>query len=100
MAGGFYTSPDLAEWTFYPFGPEIPVYDYAPDVHPLGDYLVLSASKAGENCSFYRSKDPKTEAFEEIPGSFPFWDPALFQDDDGREMLYCGSTEHKEGTLI
>ena len=92
MAGGFYTSPDLAEWTFYPFGPEIPVYDYAPDVHPIGDYLVLSASRAGENCSFYRSKDPKMEPFEEISGSFPFWDPALFQDDDGRVYLYYGSS--------
>lgn len=92
MAGGFYTSTDLTDWTFHAFGPEIPAYDYAPDVHVIGGYMYLSASKAGENCNFYRSKDPKTQPFEVIPGSFPFWDPALFQDDDGRVYLYYGSS--------
>lgn len=92
MAGGFYSSDDLMAWTFHKFGPEIPIYDYAPDVHVIGEYLYFSASKAGENCSFYRTKDPYAEAFEEIPGSFPFWDPALFADDDGRVYLYYGSS--------
>ena len=92
MAGGFYTSPDLMDWTFWPFGPEIPVYDYAPDVQAVGDYLYFSASAANRNCSLYRTRDPRTEPFEQLPEMFPFWDPNLFADDDGRVYLYWGSS--------
>ena len=33
---------------------------------------------------------PCRGVFEELPGTFPFWDPNLFQDDDGRVYLYWG----------
>jgi len=92
MTAGFLTSQNLADWTFHPLGDEVPVHDYAPDVRQIGDYLYFCASRRSENCSFYRSKDPISEPFEEIPGTFAFWDPSLFQDDDGRVYLYWGCT--------
>ena len=90
MSGGFYLSEDLADWEFHKFNHEMPIYDYAPDVRVIGEYMYFSASKADENCSFYRTSDPINGSFEEIPGTFPFWDPNLFWDDDGRLYFYWG----------
>lgn len=90
MTAGFLTSENLADWEFHKFLSDMPVYDYAPDVRAVGDYLYFSASKRGEICSFYRTKDPLTEPFEEIQGSFSFWDPNLFVDEDGRMYFYWG----------
>ena len=90
MTAGFLVSEDLIKWRHHELGGNIPVCDYAPDVRPVGEYLYFSASKAGENCSFFRSKDPLHEPFEEIKGIFSFWDPNLFFDDDGRLYFYWG----------
>jgi len=90
VCGGFFTSDDLTDWTFHQFLGEMPVLDYAPDIRPVGDYLYFCASRRGEACSFWRTKDPEKEAFEEIKGAIEFWDPALFLDDDGRMYLYDG----------
>lgn len=90
VSGGFYTSTDLCNWTFHKFPFDMPIYDYAPDVCVIGDYLYYTASASDENCSFYRTTDPFTKPFEEITGTFPFWDPHLFRDDDGRLYFYWG----------
>lgn len=90
MSGGFYISEDLADWEFHKFNNEMPIYDYAPDVRVIGEYIYFSASKPDENCSFYRTSDPVNGIFEEIPGTFSFWDPNLFVDDDGRLYFYWG----------
>ncbi len=92
MTAGFFISDDLHTWDFHDFVGEMPIYDYAPDVRPIGEYLYFCASHRGTPCSFYRSKNPLTEPFEEIKGTFDFWDPALFQDDDGRLYFYWGCT--------
>lgn len=90
MTAGFYVSDDMVDWEYHPLEKPIPVFDYAPDVRAVGDYLYFCASKRSGVCNFYRSKDPIHEPFEELPGSFSFWDPDLFQDDDGRLYLYWG----------
>jgi len=89
MTAGFLTSDNLVEWEFHPLK-GIPIYDYAPDVRVIGEYIYFSASKKDANCSFFRSKDPITGEFEKIVGTFPFWDPNLFVDDDGRIYFYWG----------
>lgn len=89
MTGGFFTSSDMIEWKFNAFKSKMPIYDYAPDVRVIGDYLYFTASKNHEACDFYRTKDPLNEEFERIEGSFPFWDPNLFFD-NGRVYLYWG----------
>ena len=90
MTRGFYVSDDMVDWEYHELKEPIPVFDYAPDVRAVGEYLYFSASKRSEICNFYRTKDPINESFEEIPGSFPFWDPDLFCDDDGRLYFYWG----------
>jgi hypothetical protein len=89
MSGGFWHSDDLASWQFVPT-PDLPILDYAPDVREIDGALVFSASKYDQPCSFWRTTDPLSAVFEELPGTFPFWDPNLFQDDDGRVYLYWG----------
>lgn len=90
MTAGFFTSENLVDWEAHKFQNDMPVYDYAPDVRAVGDYLYFCASKRDQNCSFFRTKDPLCEPFEEIPGTFQFWDPNLFVDDDGRFYFYWG----------
>ena len=61
----------------------------------IGDYLYFCASRRGVNCPILRTADPLTEPFAEVSAPFDFWDPDLFQDDDGRVYLYwgCGNTD-------
>ncbi|MEI2397953.1 family 43 glycosylhydrolase [Paenibacillus phytohabitans] len=89
MTAGFLTSSNLTDWTLHPLK-GVPVYDYAPDVRVIGEYLYFSASNKSRSCSFYRTKDPINSSFEEIQGMFPFWDPNLFLDVDGRVYFYWG----------
>ena len=90
MTRGFYVSDDMVNWEYHALNAPIPVFDYAPDVRAVGEYLYFSASKRSEICNFYRTKDPINGEWEEIEGSFPFWDPDLFCDDDGRLYFYWG----------
>lgn len=90
MTAGFFTSTDLNQWKFHEFLSDMPVYDYAPDVREIGEYMYFCASKRHENCDYYRTKNPLEEPFEKIEGTFPFWDPDLFLDDDGKLYFYWG----------
>lgn len=90
MTCGFLYSDDLTEWKFHPLK-NLPVYDYAPDVRVAGEYLYFCASNH-EQGTHYRTKDPFADVYEKIEGQFPFWDPNLFVDDDGRFYFYWGSS--------
>ena len=91
MSAGFWHSKDLLNWEFHP-ALDLLIYDYAPDVRQVGDYLYFCASRRSVNCPILRTKDPLNEKFEEVSAPFAFWDPDLFQDDDGRVYLYWGCT--------
>ncbi|MDQ0221835.1 family 43 glycosylhydrolase [Streptococcus moroccensis] len=95
MTAGFYSSSDLKSWKFYPYQGDIPIYNYAPDVCEINGYLYFSSSEMTEPTIFYRSKDPKTEPFEPVGGSFPIWDSHLFEDDDGRVYCYWGCSNQE-----
>ena len=88
MSCGFLYSDDLLKWKYWPLK-NFPGYDYAPDARVVGDYFVLSAS-SHEYGRFYRTKDLFSDEFEVIEFPFPFWDPALYLDDDGRLYFYWG----------
>ena len=88
MSCGFWYSDDMLDWKFHPLK-NFQGYDYAPDICPIGDYLILSAS-SHEYGRFYRTKDLFSDEFEVIDFPFAFWDPALFLDDDSRLYLYWG----------
>ncbi|MDO4622026.1 MAG: family 43 glycosylhydrolase [Eubacteriales bacterium] len=85
-----WVSDDLVNWEAHRLPDNLPLYDYAPDVRVAGDYVYFSASKKGEICNFYRTKDIIHGPYEEISGSFDFWDPNLFIDEDGRFYFYWG----------
>ena len=90
MTAGFHTSEDLCTWTFHVLPENFPANDYAPDGCVLNGEVQLCASHGSKNGSFYRSRDPLAAPFREIPGTFPFWDPHQFVDDDGRLYFYWG----------
>lgn len=85
-----WVSDDLVNWESHRLPENLPLYDYAPDVRVVGEYVYFSASKRGENCNFYRTRDILNGPYEEIKGTFDFWDPNLFCDDDGRLYFYWG----------
>lgn len=85
-----WVSEDLVHWTSYRLPEELPLYDYAPDVRVIGEYVYFSASRRGEICDYYRTKDIINGPYERIEGTFDFWDPNLFVDDDGRIYFYWG----------
>ena len=100
MSAGFWWSEDLINWQFHA-APDLLIYDYAPDVRQIGDFLTFCASRRNTNCPILRTRDPLTEPFEKVSDPFPFWDPNLFQDDDGKVYLYwgCTNTDPSRDTL-
>lgn len=92
MTLSVWSSEDLVHWESHRLPENLPLYDYAPDVRVIGEYVYYCASKRGEVCNFYRTKDVINGPYEEIEGTFSFWDPNMFQDDDGRIYFYWGCT--------
>lgn len=85
-----WVSEDMVNWAAHRLPENLPLYDYAPDARVIGDYVYFCASKKGEICNYYRTKDILNGPYEEIKGTFDFWDPNLFADDDGRVYFYWG----------
>ena len=90
MTLGVWASDDLVSWENHRLPEELPLYDYAPDVRVLGDWVYFCASNREHNCDRWRTKDILNGPYEKIEGSFPYWDPNLFADDDGRVYFYWG----------
>ncbi len=88
-SGGYWHSPDMKEWSFIKTK-LLPTEDYAPDVRVINASLYFTASKGDKPCPIYKSTDPKSDNWEKINDLFPYWDPCMFQDDDGRVYLYWG----------
>ena len=90
MTLGVWVSDDLVKWENHKLPDTLPLYDYAPDVRVMGDYVYFCASRREENCDRYRTNDILNGPYEKIPGNFPFWDPNLFIDDNGKVYFYWG----------
>lgn len=91
MSAGFWYSDDLLNWQFHA-NENLLIYDYAPDVRQIGDYLYFCASRRNEDCPILRTRDPLSDEFEQVSAPFAFWDPDIFCDDDGRVYFYWGCT--------
>lgn len=87
-----WSSDDLVTWESHRLPDNLPLYDYAPDVRVIGEYVYYCASRFGDNCDYYRTKNIEEGPYEKIDGTFAFWDPNLFVDDDGRIYFYWGCT--------
>ena len=90
MTLGVWVSDDLVHWEEHRLPEELPLYDYAPDVRVLGDWVYFCASNREHNCDRWRTRDILHGPYERLEGSFPFWDPNVFADDDGRVYFYWG----------
>ena len=90
MTLGVWVSDDLVHWENRRLPDSLPLYDYAPDVRVLGDWVYFCASSREHNCDRWRTKDILNGPYERIEGNFPFWDPNLFIDDDQRVYFYWG----------
>jgi len=90
MTLGVWVSDDLVSWENRRLPEELPLYDYAPDVRVLGDWVYFCASNREHNCDRWRTKDILNGPYERIEGNFSFWDPNLFIDDDKRIYFYWG----------
>ena len=90
MTLGVWVSDDLVTWENHRLPEDLPLYDYAPDVRVKDGYVWFCASRREENCDRYRTKDILRDPYEKVEGDFPFWDPNLFFDDDGRVYFYWG----------
>ena len=90
MSLGVWVSDDLVNWENHRLPENLPLYDYAPDVRVIKDYVYFCASSREKVCDYYRTKDILNGPYEQIKGTFPFWDPNLFVDDDERVYFYWG----------
>ncbi|MBW9110351.1 family 43 glycosylhydrolase [Microbacterium ureisolvens] len=94
MTRGFWHSEDLVEWELQ-HSDRIPATDYAPDVREVDGALLFTASRRAKG-RFFRSVNPLADDFQEVASSeIAFWDPATFQDDDGRLYLYWGCSHNQ-----
>lgn len=66
MTKGFLVSDDLVNWKQHPLE-GVPVYDYAPDVRVIGDFLYFCASRRGKACDFTGRRTRKAESSNEFP---------------------------------
>ncbi|MBR2671070.1 MAG: family 43 glycosylhydrolase [Oscillospiraceae bacterium] len=90
MTLGVWVSDDLVNWENHRLPDDLPLYDYAPDVRVKDGWVYFCASRREEKCDYWRTKDILNGPYEKIDGTFPFWDPDLFFDDDGKAYFYWG----------
>ena len=64
MTLGVWVSDDLVNWENRRLPVELPLYDYAPDVRVLGDWVYFCASAREHNCDRWRTKD----MMQAVPG--------------------------------
>lgn len=96
-SGGYWTSPDLNDWTFVvPTGLD-DIEVYAPAALVMGDTVYYTASGSGR---IYKTADPESGVWTEGPSIGGYYDPALFLDDDGRLYMYHGLTNTKTSANI
>jgi hypothetical protein len=89
----------MVEWEFIP-STTLPVEDYAPDVRVIDGYIHFTASRRDSNCPVYRTQDPASDTWELVSEPMPYWDPNIFQDDDGRVYLYQGCSNNAPLTVV
>jgi len=96
---GYWYSSDMLNWKFVPrkfLKPYHHVYDElcAPAVLATSDTLFVIGSTYTLDFPLYMSTNPTKDDWKEAVDSFKVgaWDPALFQDDDGRLYIYFGSS--------
>ena len=65
MSAGFFFSDDLMHWDWHE-NRSLDMYNYAPDVRQIGDYVYFCASDKGKACTIRRSSDPLSDRWEKV----------------------------------
>lgn len=93
-SGGYWSSPDLAKWTYIPCKTISTIENYAPTVLALGDTLYYMASGSTQICY---TTDPDVDNWKVLsPSQFTIseTDPAFFKDDaTGKVYVYWGCSD-------
>ncbi|MDR0395193.1 MAG: family 43 glycosylhydrolase [Tannerella sp.] len=91
-SGGYWSSVDMADWSYIPCKTISNIEDYAPAilVHNNAIYYMGSGTP-----KIFKNENPDTDHWEEIDTKFRFQivgnvDPAFFKDDDGKVYIYWG----------
>ncbi|MDR2534019.1 MAG: family 43 glycosylhydrolase [Tannerellaceae bacterium] len=92
-SGGYWSSTNLAQWTFIPCRSIATIDDYAPTILIINNEIFFMAS--GKPARIFKTSDPDKDNWTEIESKFVFptevsQDPAFFRDDNGRAYLYWG----------
>ncbi len=92
-SGGYWSSPDLAEWTYIPCKSITTIEDYAPTILAYNSELYYLAS--GGKPQIFKTKNPDQDNWEAIDTKFNIGmtDPAFFKDDNGEIYLYWGCSD-------
>jgi xylan 1,4-beta-xylosidase len=95
-SGGYWTSPDLRNWTLIiPTG--IDIETYAPAVVAMRDSLFYVPSASSQ---IYATGDPKSGVWQKRAPCGSYGDPALFLDDDGRLYMYYGLSNNAPTSVV
>jgi len=93
-SGGYWNSPDMAEWTYIPSKTISTIENYAPTVLAHGDTLYYLASGSTRICY---TTNPDLDNWKELsPSQFTIseTDPAFFKDDaTGKVYVYWGCSD-------
>lgn len=91
-SSGYWSSPDMVDWTYIPCTSIGSIEAYAPTIMEYKGMLYFMAS---ERPRFFRNATPEKDTWEELESRFPFGvtDPAFFKDDDGKVYLYWGCSD-------
>ncbi|MDR1981818.1 MAG: hypothetical protein LBQ39_09410, partial [Tannerellaceae bacterium] len=77
-SGGYWSSPDLAEWTYIPCTSIKTLENYAPTILIIKDTLYFMAS--WEPATIYKTSDPDKDNWQEVESEFHFPTPEVSQD--------------------
>ena len=96
-SGGYWTSPDLRNWTLIvPTG--IDIETYAPAVVVMRDSLFYIPSATTQ---VYKTGDPKSGVWTKGPTTAKgYGDPDLFLDDDGKLYMYYGLSNNAPTSVV
>ena len=92
--GGYWSSPDLVEWTYIPNTTLVTQENYAPAilVHNNTMYYMIGGSPR-----IFATTDPDTDSWQELrPTRFEYGtaDPAFYKDEDtGKVYIYWGCSD-------
>ncbi|MDR2004885.1 MAG: family 43 glycosylhydrolase [Prevotella sp.] len=91
-SGGYWSSPDLSEWTYIPCKSIETIEGYAPTVLVHNDALYYLGSGTPK---IFSTTNPEEDNWVDTGSQFShgMTDPAFYKDDDGKVYLYWGCSD-------